>query len=183
MDDFKTNAGPRVSPSKTSVRTEQPPTKKSNKRLVAVLIVSSILIVGLGTLFFKLSRSTALQVPAHIAGSLNYRIYYPTNVTTGYQYQADSAKIRTTILFFTLSNGSKRIFITEQAIPNAAISLSSLPQHTNISVPIGQAVIGTGLGNPSVVIMTPSTLIELTSNKDVTKTDIISIAQAMARQN
>ncbi len=162
---------------------ERSRTKKSKKFLAAFLVVLCTLLIALSTLFFKLTHKTALQFPAHIADSLSYPIYYPANVTNGYQYQADSANIKTKLLFFTLAHDSKSIFVTEQTVPNSAINLNSLPKYTSLNVPIGQAVIGTGLGNPAVVIITPSTLIQLTSNKGVTKTDIISIAQAMARQN
>ena len=162
---------------------ERSRTKKSKKILAAILVVFCTLAVIFSAVFFKPVHKTALQFPAHIADGLNYPIYYPANVTNGYQYQADSEKIRNMLLFFTLTHGSKSIFVTEQPIPNSAINLSSLPKYTNLSLPIGQAVVGTGLGNPSVVIITPSTLIQLTSNKGVTKADIISIAGAMARQH
>jgi len=157
--------------------------RHSKKVLAAIIVLFCTLIIVISAVIFKPGHKTALQFPAQIADSLNYPIYYPANVTNGYQYQPDSAKIRATILFFTLTHDSKSIFVTEQPIPNSAINLSSLPKYTSLSLPIGQAVVGTGLGNPSVVIITPSTLIQLTSNKGVTKSEIISIAQAMARQH
>jgi hypothetical protein len=155
--------------------------KKYIAILIAIIILCLIILVSI-IFLLKSRHKTALPFPAQIAGSLNYPVYYPSEVTTGYSYQPGSANIKATILFFTLTNGAKSIFVTEQSVPLSAINLNGLPKHSDISVPIGQAILGTGLGKPSIIIITASTLIELTSNKGVTKSDIIQIARAMAPQ-
>jgi hypothetical protein len=168
-----------------TIARKEHPTRSSHKVHKRLLIILTLICVCLGAagLFFSNIKHGAIPFPTTIASGLNYPAYYAIGSTSGYTYKSDSAKIKAGILFYTMANRTKYIFITEQNAPSTAINLSSLPKHTALSVPIGQAVIGTGLGNPSIVIVTPSTLIELTSNKGVTKTDIISIAQKMVQQN
>jgi hypothetical protein len=152
------------------------------KKIAAILALICICAVGLGIFFLK-GNGSASPFPTGITSGLPYRVYLSTDTSSGYSYKAGSAKIQAGILFYTLANRSKKIFVTEQNVPTNTINLSSLPKHTNLDVPIGKAVIGTGLGNPSIVIMTSSTLVQLTSSKGVTKTDIISVAQKMSQQN
>ena len=153
-----------------------------NQKMVAVFILVCILASGFSIISFGMKHSTA-TLPPNVTSSLSYPIYYSPGNSNGYAYQVGSEKIKAGILFYTMVNGSKRIFITEQATPTNTINLNSLPKHTPLDVPIGKAVLGTGLGNPSIVITTPSTLIQLTSSKGVTKADIVSVAQSLVLQN
>jgi hypothetical protein len=155
--------------------------KKNTKKLVLILVVVAG-IVAASMLLIRQDQEVT-PFPVDITAGLPYRVYYPQAKTSGYSYKDGTAKLQSGILFYTLANGSKKIFVTEQAVPSKAINLKSLPKHSPIDMPIGRAVIGTGLGNPSIVIITPTTLVQLTSSKGVTKTDIINVAQKLTVQN
>ena len=161
----------------------EPRTPNRKRRWPKVaLIVILLIAIGFGVLLFR-TKDSGPPFPQDITSGLAYPVYYSKNATRGYSYQPGSAKVKAGILFFTMTNGSKKIFITEQATPTVGVNLSSLPKHTNLDITIGKAVLGTGLGNPSIVIIAPSTLIQLTSSKGVTQADVISIAQKMSQRN
>lgn len=158
-------------------------TKDNSKRLkLTAAIVLIFAISSIGYLIMRPKPAPAV-FPAQIANTVSYPIYYADDKADGYTYQQASATNRAGIIFYTLGNRKKNIIVSQQNAPTKPVNLSSLPKYIKIDVPIGQAVIGTGLGNPSIVIITPKTLIQITSDKGVTKDDITKVAQKMSLLN
>lgn len=155
----------------------QLPGNKQFRRLAAILGI----VLCLGLYFFIFRATPVVPFPPNLASQLSYPVYFANGAPNDYNYKIASEKIEANILFYTMTNGKKNIFVTEQAKPATAIKLNSLPKHSPLPVSIGNAVVGTGLGNPSVVIITPTTLIQITSNKGVSNADVISVAQKMTQ--
>src|SRR6185437_3842303 len=144
-----------------------------NIRLLATLAILLLAAASYGIFNYE-SKNSAPPFPIGTAsGQVGFPIYYTVTAVSGYSYQVGSEKVsKAGILFYSLENGKKKIFVTEQAIPAGAINFNSLPKHNTINLPIGRGFIGTGLGNPSIVVLTNSTLISISSSKGVTATDV-----------
>ena len=155
-------------------------TIKYKKPSIVVLAVVLCCVIGFGV-YLAIPKHHSPPLPLDITAGLPYPVYYAKEATNGYSLQPGTAKVKSGILFYTLANHNKKIFITEQNAPSTQVNLKSLPKYTSLDVPIGQAVLGTGLGNPSIVVIAPQSLIELTSNKGVTRSDIISVAQSLVQ--
>lgn len=160
------------------------PRKKNNQLWIIVSIVIMLSLVGIIANFTIFKHKAVPLLPAEITSNLNYQTYSSSDNEVGYTYLPGSAKIQTGILFYTMekTGTKKRIFVTEQAAPDIGVNLKSLPKYTSLDVPIGKAVIGTSLGNPSVVIINSSTILQLSSSKSVTKSEITNVAQKMSIQ-
>lgn len=154
---------------------------KNKKLAIAGVIVASWVFVAAFVYRLSSDRPVLQPLPQAVTAGVSFPVYYPQKLTDGYNLQAGSAKVKADILFFTMVHGSKKVYLTEQQLPYKAVNLNSLPNHNNLNLPIGQAIVGSGLGNPSVVIMTPETLIELTSTKGVSRSDVVDVASVLSQ--
>ncbi|MBX4201974.1 hypothetical protein KW803_03755 [Candidatus Saccharibacteria bacterium] len=185
-----TNRTPELKTVQDSVQPEPKADKKNrskpkSRRKYLKLAISLFVVIALATVGYLLLRpKTPPPVfPSQIANTVSYPIYYADNAGDGYTYKEGSASNRAGVIFYTLQNRKKNIIVSQQNAPTNPVNLKSLPKHSSLDIPIGQAVVGTGLGNPSIVITTPKTLIQITSNKGVTKDEIIHLAQKLVLLN
>ncbi len=114
-----------------------------------------------------------------ITSSVYYQIYQPSQMPRGYHLKPDSVTSHNGLVIYKLISGKNTITVTQQAAPHTSIDLSKLEGYTSLNVPIGRAASGQSVGNPSAIIITDSTLINITSSKGVTKQEVTDIAQKM----
>jgi hypothetical protein len=165
------------------VNTPRTRPKLTPKQKVVGIIIILLLLGGLASAYYLNNRVTLPPQIVNLADTVNFTVYYPSKLPSGYTYTDGSAKIQTGLFYYRFHNGTKVISVTEQPIPASAVNLQNLPKYSSLNVPAGPAAIGVSIGNPSVVIATGSTLVNLSSSKGVTKTEIVSIAQKMTPQN
>jgi len=113
----------------------------------------------------------------NLAEAVNFKVYYPSKLPGGYSYTDGSANIQSGFLYYKLHSGTKVISVTEQPIPASTVNLQNLPKYSSLSVPAGPAAIGLSVGNPSVVIVTGSTLVNMNSSKGVAKDTLVFLAK------
>ena len=146
------------------------------RRFLYIIPAIIILIVLAGFLYLKKPAAPPAQL-VDLADTVNYSVYYPSRLPGGYVYTGGSAKIQTGLLYYKLHNGAKTITVTQQPVVGSPINLQKLPQYKSLDVPAGPAAIGVSVGNPSAVIATGSTLVNINSSKGVSKDSVIAIAK------
>lgn len=186
--DYPSAETPHTHPTSTlsdqSKRVSIPKLSRSRVPKKMILVLSAILLIScIGTSYYyfnKKSTATAmLPLPANIINGVDFPLYVPSMLPTGYGYKAGSANIRNGILFYKLSSGAKTITITEQSLPSIAIDLTKVPSYSSLKVPAGRGAIGVSVGNPSVIIMTDTTMININSTKDTPKDIVSNLAQSI----
>lgn len=164
----------------TTRRIKRP--KVTKKVIVnAVELTLSIFCIGiLINLFVSWRHTIPPALPTEAISSLNYQIYYPTQMPAGYRYKKDSANSHNGLLFYKFVRGKNVITVTEQTAPPKSINLYKISGgYTKLNIPLGDAGVGTSVGNPAVMIITDTTLINITSSKGVAKDQVISLAKKM----
>jgi len=147
---------------------------------ILTIVVSVFCIGALVYLYIAREQGIPPSLPQDTISSLNYQVFYPTRIPKGYSYKKGTATSHNGLLFYKFVNGKKVITITEQAAPPKYIDLNKIVEgYTALKVPIGRAAVGTSVGNPSVIIITDTTLINITSSKGVAKNQVTSLAQKM----
>jgi hypothetical protein len=161
---------------------EDKPKKRTRwyRSKITWVIFIFLLLVILGIVGFFVEReNNVTPLPENIVNSILFPAYYPSANPAGFKYVKDSAKISSGFLYYKFANGSKVISVTEQEVPQG-VNLHALPNYNDFQLGIGKAVIGTSLNKPSAVILTPTTLVNLTSAKFTTKNQLIIFAQSLA---
>jgi hypothetical protein len=177
--------------SDTKTTAELAPIQKFTKRLLKdkwllIAFIAIVLFVSFGIGYYYLHNKPPTSVsflPASIVNSVNFPVYLPSKIPTGYDYEVDSANIRNGILFYKITSGAKIITITEQSKPSKSIDLNAIPSYASLTVLAGKAAIGISVGNPAAIIMTPSTLVTINSTKGTLKDTVVTIAQSMSLLN
>jgi hypothetical protein len=150
------------------------PKAKRKKILIGIIL---ILLITAAAGSYKLFRTAALPAQVvNIADTLNYSVYYPSKLPGGYSYTDGSANLKTGLFYYKLHNGKKTITVTQQPVLGT-IDLRKLPKYSSLNVPAGPAAIGVSVGNPSVVIATGSTLVNINSSKGVSRDSVIAVAR------
>jgi hypothetical protein len=144
------------------------------------IILGVIVILSGGGLWYGLNTHQGVSIlPMSIVNEVSFKVYFPPKETAGYGYSLGTAKYNNGLLSYKLNNRTNIITVIEQVAPPKAIDLTVLPGYSKLELAIGQAVIGQSIGNPSVIILTDSTLINMTSSKNVTPSDIARVAHDM----
>lgn len=144
--------------------------------LVAAIFLAS---VSGGYAYYLTRRAVTPPLPMNLVAATSFRVYYPERLPSGYQYMTGSAKFVTGLFSYKLKNGSKVITVLEQAAPPKAIDLGAVEGFTSLKVATGRAAIGQIVGNPSAIVITDSTLVNITSSKGVSKESVTLIAQKL----
>lgn len=114
---------------KPPVKTEKPLSefakpKRHRKRLIITIVCSLVLIVlvciGVLLLIFKHDSATLQNpVPAKLFDSVDYTVYYPTNLPDGYKIdkQSFSSPQSGVIVFYLINSEGQKIYISQEARP------------------------------------------------------------------
>lgn len=127
--------------------------------LAAAVVVAGLAIFGAGYLLKGSNDSQG--IPASITRQVNYDLYFPSPMPQGYIYMKDTATFQIGQVFYKFANGKKRVTVNEQPMPDPKPNLAKLPGYTQFSSSVGPAAIGTDLGEPTAVILTPTTVITM----------------------
>lgn len=133
-------------------------------------LIAAAAIFGAGYLLKGSNDSKG--IPVSITRQVNYDLYFPSPMPPGYTYMKDTATFQIGQVFYKFSNGRKRVTVNEQPMPDPKPDLRRLPGYTQITSPVGKAVIGTDVGQPTAVILTPTTQITMHGVGGVTKDDL-----------
>lgn len=152
------------------------PNKYSRPGRLIVVGVATLLVIGLLGFYYAKRPVAPPGQLVNLASTVNFPVYYPAKLPRGYSYTDSSSKIQSGLLYYKLHNGNKIISVTQQFIPTSSVNLQHLPNYHSLNVPAGPAAIGISIGNPSVVIATGSTLVNINSSKGVDKDSVITIA-------
>jgi hypothetical protein len=159
-------------------------TKKSKKLWLGVVCL--LIIVGGACFYYKnqskppAAAAPSIPLPASISSKVNFPVYYPSSTPAGYTYSNGSAAVQNGLVFFKMFNGNKFVFFTEQASPSKPVDLSALPNYQQFSVPAGTAAIGTNLGKPAGLVLSGSTLINVSTSGGVTAGELNDIFRSLA---
>jgi hypothetical protein len=151
------------------------------KRSWAWIILAVLIIGGISSAIFLISsRPAPAPQLVSLADNISFPVYYPSTLPHGYSYIDNSAKIQSGLIYYKLHNGTKVISVTQQPISSpSSVNLQKLPRYSSLNVPAGPAAIGVSIGNPAVVILTGSTLVNINSSKGVSKDSVIAVARNM----
>jgi hypothetical protein len=114
-------------------------------------------------------KQKSSPIPKTILQAVNYPIYYPSSLPSGYQLDKTSVTFQSNILSYKLVNNNKNITITEQASPSPPPDLQLLIKagYSKVETPLGLSVLGTHNGITVATLLTSTTLINLTADKGV----------------
>jgi hypothetical protein len=112
--------------------------------IVRLTILTMAIVIG-GLVWMHYNHHSE-QLPSNLKKSVNFAVYYPSALPSGYSLDKKSSSVDKGILFYSLSNNDKKISISEQAAPKVPPDLNAI-QKVNTSfkktdTPAGQAIIG-----------------------------------------
>jgi hypothetical protein len=136
-------------------------TNKISKKLTIVIgmLLAAAAIFGAGYLLKGSNDSNG--IPASITRQVNYDLYFPSPMPPGYIYMKDTATFQIGQVFYKFANGKKRVTVNEQPMPETKPNLSLLTGYTQFESRVGKAAIGTSVGEPTAVVLTPTTIITM----------------------
>lgn len=149
---------------------------------VLKILVAGLMTVGIGAAIYSYTswkQTIPPPLPQDLISSVGYPVYYPSHIPRGYHFKVDSIANHNGLLFYKFINGNRVITVTQQATPAQKVDLNKLEGYSELQLTIGRAATGQSVGNPSVIILTDSTLVNITSNKDVTKDQVLTVAKNM----
>jgi hypothetical protein len=166
------------------------------KNRIAAVTVVILLVVIVGLL---VKNSNSSPIPKSIRKTVNFPLYYPSKLPNGYTYEKSSAKSDAGIVFYSLKSGDKKILVSEQTAPAHPPDLNALtkPQTVpagpsgfsppaislfqKIDNSTGQAIQGTSIaGNPVAIILTDTTLINLSGSATLPSNVITEVVQSLS---
>jgi hypothetical protein len=159
---------PNTNSSNTSLEVKSK-AKRPRKRKY-FLLISAILVCAVLLYFFVINKKNE-TLPAKLTSQVNYPIFYPKPLPSGYNYQKDSAKVERGILFYNLAKDKNTVFVSEQPVPAAKPDFASF-QKTNsnyrkLDVPAGQALIGVSSTEPFGILLSNTTMVNIHADKQV----------------
>lgn len=142
---------------------------KKTAGIVAGLAIAGGLIAGGYSLK---SSGSANTLPASVTQQAKFDVFFPSPMPPGYTYMKDTATFQIGQVFYKFSSGRKRVTVREEPLNGNKPNLDLLSGYTRLSSPIGQAAIGTSVGQPTAVVVTNTTVITMNSIGGVTQDDL-----------
>lgn len=156
------------------------PVKKSRRKLillgVAVLVA---IIVGAGAELLFIKKDPG-PVPKNVSQSVNFPLYYPSALPSGYQLEKNTFSVQNDMVFYHLINGDSTIVISEQASPPNPLDLKSAPGFGEVPSAAGQAAAGMVSGTPVAIVVTEKTMINIQGSKNTSRDLVAKLAQSMS---
>jgi hypothetical protein len=145
---------------------------KISKKLTVVIaiLLAAAAIFGAGYLLKGSNDSNG--IPASITRQVNYDLYFPSPMPPGYIYMKDTATFQIGQVFYKFANGKKRVTVNEQPMPETKPNLNLLAGYTQFQSAVGKAAIGTSVGEPTAVVLTPTTIITMHCIGGVSQDDL-----------
>lgn len=150
---------------------------KNNRQRVALITLFSIAITILIGLFFFV-RTHPLTPLNGYTSSVDYPLYFPKGLPSGYSFKTDSVALVSSVVSLTITNGTNDIVVTQQ---NRTKDLDSfrLDGFTEIATSEGTMMIGKTSFALTAIIVTPKTLISITAPGGTDQTVVSVIGKSM----
>jgi hypothetical protein len=113
-------------------------------------------------------------IPASITRQVNYDLYFPSPMPSGYVYMKNTATFQIGQVYYKFASGKKRVTVVEQPIPDPKPDLNLMQGYDQFDTSVGKAAIGTNLGETQAVVVTPTTVITMNTIGGVTKDELRS---------
>jgi hypothetical protein len=160
------------------------PKKIKNKFIIPALALFVLLVAFISAgIYFH--RSTP-PLPKTVTGGVNFPVYYPSYLPKGYAFDKSSTHLENQILFFGLSNKKEKISISEQAAPknppDFELILKRNVSFKKLDVTGGQAIYGVSQNIPAAIILTNTTLINISGSSNIPLDNIAKITQSLSTQ-
>jgi hypothetical protein len=158
--------------------------KKVSKKKPAIIFAALLLIAAAFFLIFNGKNNNPL--PESIIKQSNFAVYYPTSLPKGYVLDKNSAAYDNQILFFSISNGDRKISISEQAPPKNPPDFDVIQKGNTsfkkLDVTGGQAIYGVSQQTPAAILVTNTTLINVSGSNNVPLDNVSKLIQSMSPQ-
>jgi len=141
------------------------------------VVVATVIITGIVILAHRNSSS----IPVAISKEANFPLYYPSPMLKGYAYQTGSARLENDIVIYALQDATSKVTVSEQAAPQNPPNLSALIGFTSLKTIAGNAAVGVSSGSnaPVVIIVSNTTLIIMTGQRNMPSDVVSTLAQNM----
>jgi hypothetical protein len=155
---------------------------KDNTSRTIILSALIILLIIIAVSLTLVGEEKSL--PSSITKEVGYSLYYPVPPPSGYALEKKSLKVDRQIVFFTLSNNAKKIFITEQAKPKNPPDFKKLqqgyPNLKRIDTLAGEGIYGLVREIPIGIVLTNTTLISINGSANTPVDVVARTAQNMS---
>lgn len=121
--------------------------------------------------------------PDSVRSSVNFPLYYPSNLPKGYTYDKSGTFVSNKTLFFNIRAGGRVINIAEQALPSRPPDLEALkklnPSFKDLYLDSGNAISGidSASRSPTVIIETNTTLISIQATINTPSDQVVDLAK------
>ncbi len=140
---------------------------------ITALVIAPFIIAGIFAAGYSLKSSKDTNtIPASIVKQANFDLFFPSPMPPGYLYMKDTATFQIGQVFYKFSNNRKRVTVNEQPMPATKPNFSLLNGYEQFSSPVGQAAVGSTLGESTAYVLAGGTLITMNTSGGVSKDEL-----------
>jgi hypothetical protein len=158
---------PQPQPKGEAKKTKKSPVLKILTAMVVLVTGASLVYFG----YFLKSSTSGNSIPPKIVQQAGFPVYFPSPMPNGYTYMKDTATFQIGQVFYKFANGSKRVTVNEQPLPEQPPKLD-LPGYQQFNATVGKATVGATYGVSSAEVIAGKTLISLNSSGGVTQDEL-----------
>ncbi len=149
------------------------------KRTLTISLITVLIItIASATLFVIRSRASHTPLDKY-KEALDFSLYYPSPLPTGYKLKDGSIKLYNNILFYSLEKAESSVDITLQKNLQDNKSISRIDGFTAANINAGTMYTGSAAGNSVAIINAGKTLISISTTGDVDPGDFGRIMQKL----
>jgi len=165
--------------------------KRTFSKKLLLISLSGLLVIGLSVGLYERGGSASL-VPKNIQKSVDFSVYYPGSLPSGYTLDAKSFRLAETgVVVFAVTYGSgKDLAFSEQQQPSSGdidkFISSYLPLNSALQLPLGQANVGAYGTAPNIrtVLSLPihnGPWLIITAPSDASHDDLVRILESLTK--
>lgn len=166
--------------------------KRTISRKVFLIVLFGLVILGLVLVGWYNIGGSASIVPKKIRKSVNFSVYYPASMPSGYMLDTNSFRLAEAgvVLFSVTNSNSKDIVFSEQQQPsNTEIDKfisSYLPLNSTVQLPLGMARVGAYGSAPNIrtVLSLPiynGPWLIVTAPSEINQADLVKITDSLKK--
>jgi hypothetical protein len=111
-------------------------------------------------------------IPPSVTNQAKFSVYFPSPMPAGYIYMKNTATFQIGEVFYKFASGNKRVTVKEEPVPATKPDLNLLAGYTQFNSSLGPAAIGQTFGQPTAVIIAPTTVITMNSSGGVSQSEL-----------
>ncbi len=139
--------------------------RRLSRRTVGLSILVCVFILAIAITLYRYFSAPIVPPPLkHTTQSVNFPLYYPTDLPAGYAFGNDSLSSTSNVVLFSLQNTTTGdvISISEQPTPSSKLNLNAFYHNqfdsfSAIATPIGNGVYGKDSQNATISIPSDKT--------------------------